>query len=661
MILGNKQSRMARLGLVVYLLAASAHAAFARTEPTLPDWVMSAAALNPGKLPSTADAVILYQSELLTVQPDGSAIDRVRTVVKILTPQGRQFAVPTASYNKDTPLESFNVWSISPDGHHFAMKKSEYADEGYSDDSMLYVDVRFRTANPPGADPGGMVAWEVVQKVPDYMSEDTWQFQQYLPITKTVFELKLPLGWHHEAVWFRHAAMEPATEPDGTLHWEADDEPGVNLEDVPLAPAGITLASRMVVHYAAQPLPEGDALWAKIGAWYDKLASAQTDGGAQVKMAALGVATPQEDFMARLDQVSTFMQRNIRYVGVEIGIGGLKPHPADAVLQDRYGDCKDKVTLMIAMLDAVGIHATYVLVDTHRGFVSPHVPSIDGNHAIIAIQIPMGYANPRMQSVVQTKTGQRYLIFDPTNEYVPIGLLPGYLQGGWGLLVDGSESQVIALPVMPTTTDTTTHTANLALAPDGTLSGTVDVTRNGASSWDTRNFYAESTEKQLTAHYSQVLGNDFTAFTLQKATFTQATALTHPFTIAYTFTAPDYARTAGSLLLVRPRVMGSVEQALNDKPRKYPISFDSLGTWKDTVNIALPPGYKVDDLPDAVHLDVGFADYTSQVKTVGNTLVYTREYVQKQLTLPASDYGKLQQLESAIAADESNSAVLKKD
>ena len=658
---GTPQSRLARLVIVLCLLAAAAPAVWARTEPVLPDWVMSAAALNPGKLPPTANAVILYQSELLTVQPDGSAEDRLRTVMKILTPEGRQDATPVASYNKDTPLKSFAVWSISPDGHHFAMKKNEYVDAGYSDDSMLYVDVRYRTANPPGADPGGIIAWEVVQKVPAYMSEDTWQFQQYLPTTKTVFELKLPQGWHYEAVWFRHAPIAPVTEPDGTLRWEAAEEPAVDMTGVPLAPAGITQASRMVVHYSPQPLPQGDALWAKIGAWYDKLSSAQTDGGSPVKTAALDVATPTDDFMTRLDRVATFMQRNIRYVGVEIGIGGLKPHPADAVLQDRYGDCKDKVTLMIAMLDAVGIHATYVLVDTRRGFVSPHVPSIDGNHAIIAIQIPAGYENPRLRAVVTAKTGQRYLIFDPTNEYVPIGLLPGYLQGGYGLLVEGSQSQVIALPVMPPVSDTTTRTASLALSADGTLSGTVDVTMNGASSWDTRSFYAESTAKQLITYNNRVMGNDFATFTLQKAAFSQANVLTQPFTISYTFTAPGYARSAGALLLVRPRVMGSVEQPLTNKPRKYPISFDSLGTWKDTVSIQLPPGYKVDDLPDPVHLDVGFADYTSDVKTVGNTLIYTRQYIQKKLTLPASDYAQLQQLESAIATDESNSAVLKKD
>ena len=139
------------------------------------------------------------------------------------------------------------------------------------------------------------------------------------------------------------------------------------------------------------------------------------------------------------------MQRNIRYVGIEIGIGGLQPHSADDVFRNRYGDCKDKATLLRAMLESVGIHSTWVLVDTRRGFVDPQNSSIDGNHAIAAIEIPAGYTNTVLQSVVTTKSGTRYLIFDPTNEWIPIGQIPPYEQGGYGILTEGNQSQLIAL------------------------------------------------------------------------------------------------------------------------------------------------------------------------------------------------------------------------
>ena len=173
------------------------------------------------------------------------------------------------------------------------------------------------------------------------------------------------------------------------------------------------------------------------------------------------------------------MQREIRYVGIEIGIGGLQPHPAADVFKYRYGDCKDKATLLIAMLNAVGVRATWVLVDTHRGFIDPALPSIQGNHAIAAIEMPAGYSDPDLRAVVTARSGKRYLIFDPTDTYTPIGLLGFHLQGSYGILVAGNDSQVIQLPMLAPDADTLDRTASFALNADGALKGTVTETRSG--------------------------------------------------------------------------------------------------------------------------------------------------------------------------------------
>ena len=80
-------------------------------------------------------------------------------------------------YSKDQKLLSFHVWSIGPDGHHYAMKDSEYVEEGTSGNGILYADERVKMASPPGADPGGVIAWETTQQLPTYFSQDNWQFQ----------------------------------------------------------------------------------------------------------------------------------------------------------------------------------------------------------------------------------------------------------------------------------------------------------------------------------------------------------------------------------------------------------------------------------------------------------------------------------------------------
>ena len=64
--------------------------------------------------------------------------------------------------------------------------------------------------------------------------------------------------------------------------------------------------------------------------------------------------------------------------------------PAEEVFRGRYGDCKDKATLLSAMLSSVGIHSALLMVDTERGVIDPDAPSIWGNHMIAAIEIPQG-------------------------------------------------------------------------------------------------------------------------------------------------------------------------------------------------------------------------------------------------------------------------------
>ncbi len=628
--------------------------------PPFPDWVtqVSAAALPDHS--KDAKAIVLLEDRLIMVQPDGRAVERRREVVKILRPQGREYAKPMAWFSKDEKLLSFHVWSIGPDGHQYTMKDTEYQETGAEGGGLLYEDERAKVASPPGMDPGGVVACEFERQIRPYMSEETWGFQKTIPLVRSVFEIDLPSGWSHLAVWFKHDSIQPTEVTPGHYRWEAANIPEINLTDVPLAPSERSLAARMVVHYSLQNLPQGDALWAKIGNWYEDLAAPRSEGTSDIATKSRSLATPDADFTLRIQKVARFLQEEVRYVGIEIGIGGLQPHAATDVYRNRYGDCKDKATLLIAMLDALGIRATWVLVDTHRGFIDPRVPSVDGNHAIAAIEIPKGYDDPSLKAVVTAHTGKRYLIFDPTNPYVSIGLLPEYLQGGYGILVAGGDSQVIELPILKPDSDTTTRAAKFELDADGTLKGSVTVTHSGASAWGLREFYAMSSDKEQRENLEQSLRRDFSSFTLGSQSVQHVRDLNQQLSLKYEVTANSYAKAAGSLLLLRPRVVGSDTEELNDRPRKYPIQFEALGDWKDDFDVRIPAGYAIDEVPDPVNVDVGFASYRSEVKIDGSTLHYSREYVLKKLALDPDQYSALKKFEAEVNTDENRSAVLKK-
>jgi transglutaminase-like putative cysteine protease len=626
-----------------------------------PEWVTQAAAAQV-QIPSGAHpkAVVLLEDKLLTVGPDGVITERYRKVIKILRPQGRDYAHPVAWFNKDHKLLSFHVWSIGPDGHQYTLKDNQIFEGGSQEWGILYDDVHFKSAEVPGSDPGGIVAYEYAKQIPMYSGDETWGFQNPIPTVRSVFEIDLPQGWQHRTLWHKYASVDPTEIAPNHLRWELANIPGLDLDSVPMAPSEDALAGRMEVYFSATTLPEGPQLWTRIGEWYLPLAAPQSEGPADIAQASRALTGANADFMDRIQKIAAFMQQQIRYVGIEIGIGGYVPHPAEEIYRNRYGDCKDKVTLMIAMLDAVGVRATWLMVDTDRGVIDPMVPSLTGDHMIAAIEVPPGYQNPALQAVVTTKTGKRYLIFDPTNEYVPIGLLPTYLQGSYGLLMAGADSEAIALPALQPGTDTVNRTASFMLAADGTLTGSVTVKRLGASSDDLRHMFTMNSEDDRRKGLEDSLRSDFSSFTVGSEDVENVQNLDRQVVLHYEVTASYYAKHAGSLLLIRPRVISSDAIALTSATRKFPIEFDGTGDRRDTFDITIPAGYSVDDLPDPVNLDVGFATYRSDVKAEGNVLHYSREYIIKRLDIPADEYPELRDFESKIYTDENRDAVLRK-
>jgi hypothetical protein len=158
-----------------------------------------------------------------------------------------------------------------------------------------------------------------------------------------------------------------------------------------------------------------------------------------------------------------------------------------------------------------------------------------------------------------------------------------------------------------------------------------------------------------------LLAGSLAEFHISSATLLNPTQTDQPFGFQYSFVAPNYAKTAGNLLLVRPRVLGNKSSSLLEtkEPRQFPIEFEGPARDTDVFDIALPPGYAVDDLPPPVDADFSFASYHSKTEVTGNVIHYTRTFEVKQLSVPVSKAAELKQFYRTIAGDERNAAVLK--
>jgi hypothetical protein len=650
-------SRAAVISVAALLLAPAAFA----FKDSVPDWVHTAIDQPQKPYSPETPAVVLLDEFSFTVGNDGKAIEHHRHVVKILRPSGREYAITVVPYDKDTKILNLRVWSVGPDGHEYALKDNEIGDFGYPGSGNYYEDMRFRVAEAPGRDPGGVVAYEYEQRARPYINEANWFFQDDIPHLQQSFTLVLPPSYAYAVSWAHHDPVKGADLENQHTRWDLSQTPAIELDRVPLRPSLDGLEGRMSIHYGPtgqSPAPLDS--WQGIGIWYDALARDRMAPTPEIAAKAAELTAGKTDFYDKTEAIAEFVQKDIRYFTIEKGIGGLQPHPAADIFRNRYGDCKDKATLLSAMLSSVGVHSIIVLVDSHRGFVDPAAPSSLGNHAIGAIEIPASYQSPKLRSVVTAKSGKRYLIVDPTSEKTAYGQLENFLQGGYGLLVEGKDSEIIQLPILNPELNSIHRTATLHLKDDGSLEGAITEKRFGDISEWVRNLYSQGDARQQQKSLDDRLSNDFTSFKVADFKVADIASLNTPVTTTYNLTAERYGRAMGPLLMVRPRVLGSEGFELDRKPRKVPIDLEQTMVATDDFTIELPPGYVVDEIPDPVKIDMGFASYQSASQLDGNSLHYTRTYTVRELTLPANRYSDVQKLAAAIDADEQNHAVLKK-
>jgi len=646
-------------GAILVFAAAPARAGLFGKDSPIPDWGVDAAKTATPANVGDASTVILFDEYVESVDAQGRATERERQAFRILKPQGRESGC-RVDYDLDEKINYFREWTLTDDGKSFQAKDTDFADFGDTDVPIMLSSNRVRAVHPPAADVGATVICESEELLKPYIHEENWQFQYSVPVVYEALEVDLPGGGSYSDSWHNQDPVKPVEVAPNHWRWEIKNESALVLRDVPSRPESTALYARMTVQWGDAAVAGIDKEWRALGEWTTKLEADRPDPSPEIIAKTQELIAGAPDFYAKLAAVTSYIQKNIRYFIVMRGIGGLQANHAADIFRNHYGDCKDKTTLLISMLQVAGIKAFYVPVDSHRGLVDPKTPSLMGNHMITAILIPADVKDPRLKAAVTGADGNRYLIFDPTDERTPLGNLPSELQGSYGLLAAGTSSQVVALPVLDPSANGTDATGKFTLDTDGTLTGSVDSSHFGPKGADLRMFLKYSNEKERHDAWETMVSHDLPGVALDSFKFVEPDALDKPIEFHYTVTAHQYAHTAGPLLLVRPRVVGSMSMRFDDKPRTVPIDLDATGRWHSSFDIALPAGYVVDELPDPVAVDMDFASYRTQVTVKDNVLHYERDYSVRQVEIPASRAADFRKLEATILEDEQSTAVLKR-
>jgi hypothetical protein len=217
-----------------------------------------------------------------------------------------------------------------------------------------------------------------------------------------------------------------------------------------LSVSGRNLARQPTLEYASRAELSGPTLrygwgpsrWEDVGDWYLGLVSDLPRGGPTVRQEALSLKA--ESDRATIQRITETVRSKVRYVAVEVGIGGYRPHAPEDVRSKAWGDCKDKATLLIDMLSAVGIEAFPVLIlSATDERVDAEFPSADQfNHMIVAVP------EARLGALDGLPVAGGYFFIDPTQEKGGLSWFGSSTQGQNALVVVRGASRLVRTPRM---------------------------------------------------------------------------------------------------------------------------------------------------------------------------------------------------------------------
>lgn len=630
----------------------------------VPEWLQQQAAMEVSPQPADVVAVRLLTESELVVDADGKVRRLERGAVRILRRGGELHSIARAAQNSWNKVRQMRAWSIPASGKPVEVGTKDAVETSIVDveGGELISDQRMKVLGVPGAGVGATVGFEIETEGSPLQLAGHFLFQETIPVLEARFRLRLPRGWVIAPAWFNHASVDALRPVANEWQWTLRDVPALTVE--PRMPGWDSLAGRLFVAFSPPDSVPRLSSWQGIGSWMLELSSDRSVATPAIRAKAAELLAGQSQPMARIGALATFVQQEVRYVGIQLGIGGYQPHHAGDVLSNRYGDCKDKVHLLRVLLSEAGIDSIPVLVNTDRTQVDPGMPpGLRFDHVILAIRLPDDVDTSPLQANGTLPDGGRVLYFDPTDEFTPLGHLPSGLHGGHGLLALEENSQLVALPALRPEQNGVHRSGQLKLAADGALTGEIVERFAGEQAAQLRSYVRGARgEADLVKRLEPRLTDSLSTFHITATSVDNPSVAALPLEWKFDLIANGYARRSGDLLVLRPRLMGSKVDQLpveEGAGRLHDFMLGEMRLDQDELVIELPPGYAADSLPDALEMDLGFVAYRSRTEVDGTRLRYSRSYEVREPRVPAARYAEYQRMNREIARDERAVVLLK--
>lgn len=527
------------------------------------------------------------------------------------------------------------------------VKRTDIEDYSAITDYSIYDDNRYKYYRASHFSYPYTVEYEYEEKLTGipFASFPNWYIQSsyYCSVESSVFKFKLPKGMNvHYRVLNIEDQIQKSQEKELTvLTWKFNDIPALVEEaNMPLATDIFPSILTAPDHFKIDKFEGGMSSWEEFSAFIhklfeekDKLPETLVE---EIKSMTRNAHTEKE----KIDILYDYLQKNYRYVSVQLDIGGWQPFDAEYVYRNKYGDCKALTNFMAAMLKVVGIESRPALISNGNLFyrVSEDFTIAVFNHVILYVP------------------SQDYWLECTSNRYPP-----NYIGSGnanrQALLIQAQKGRLIKTPSLTFKENIREGKTIIEFRGDGSADIKTNITTRGSKHEIFRAIESELTETEIRKwleNETAIPSVNFKFFNLTSADNIPESSFT------YEAESRRYGAIAGKRIFLPLNVINNYKNIPPEQQRrKYPIELRKGFVEVDTIIFQLPQGYAVESIPvDEVVVDTDFGNFRMKVKQDRDQLIVFRRLEVRRAQLAPELYADYRNFFKLVAKADSHKAVL---
>ena len=556
-----------------------------------------------------AAAIALLKYSSMEMLNDGATIYKNISRFKIFNERGYSFATKSIKYREGyDEVKILFANTIRPDGVIVPLELKEIKDYSPYSKYELYTDIKEKKFTMPAIEPNCIVEYAYeVRKIKPLLPYDLYArffMHAHIPMKEDVLEIILPKGKELNIAYFKTDLKPLIEEADGKIKYTFKN---LNKTEIIPEPQMPEMSDKEVFpQIRCWTLSN----WNIISKWYSGLLKEQMQSDAELENFTKELIADKTTDKDKIRAIFYFVSQKVRYVAVELGPHTHKPHLAYEVFKKRYGDCKDKTTLLLTMLKIAGIEGVPGLVPKVPEALDESVPTIRVFDHVIAI-IP--------------KMNGTYYWLDATNEVAAFDSVPFDVPHNVLLVnMDGSY-KFVKTPKPDDNKDYYDFNHTYRVNESGDVLIEYKHSYYGIAAESKRHEFKYKSPEERRQYYEEK------GIELSSLDLLNLAELEMPFVIKVKGLIRNRIQILDEDLMVLSNVIGI--PAYNDltagKSRKYPIRFEALNLVKIQDIYYFPKGYKIRKLPAEYRWEAPYNNGQIKYKFEGN--IFSIEHQIKNL------------------------------